>query len=189
MLNSNIGGCMKFLDKYKNTLVKLCTPNLTNEVWGILLDVDKTSNYIKLGKGVIISNKFTLDPAGIFDKIIRYKYDASSDGTLTTPLNPLYNNDGNDSVSWICLDNWIFVPIHLASFYKTIPNKDNKNEQRQAEIVSTMTAYIDAVYNDYDAVISNIDNVMTENGDYENIDTNVDINNDEQYTTKNYEDN
>lgn len=197
---------MKFLDKYKGTLIKLCTPTLTNEVWGILLDVDKSTNYIKLGKAIIISSKFTLEPARIFDQIIRYKYDANASGTLTTPLNPLYNNDGTDSVSWICLDNWTFIPIHLSSFNKVKKIDDGDiHYKRQSDIISTMLAYIDAVYSDYDAavsdiddavsehdaIVSDIDNVPSDSSDTENI---VDISmskpsNDEQNITQTHEDN
>lgn len=138
--------------KYKDCYIKLINVNNMSEIYGILIDSDTKGN-LCLKRSIISANRMVIDPATIFNKIIKYTYTEQEGSTISSILGPMYNNDKGDSIVWLNLQNYIFVPIHDNS------SDISEDAEKSRDLIMK---WIDNVYTNYSEMYELLDASINE---------------------------
>jgi len=146
---------MMDLKKYKNCYVKLININNMAEIYGTLVDFDSKGN-ICLSRSIISVNKLIADPASTVNKIIKYNYAEREGSTISSILGPMYNNVNNDTIVWLNINNFAFIPIHDNA---SVLIEDAENSKK------LISEWIDNVYSNYNEMYELLNNSEDENSE------------------------
>jgi hypothetical protein len=143
--------------KYKNCYVKLLNINNMTEIYGKLVDFDTKGN-ICLSRSILSINRFNVDPASVLNKIIKYTYSEEGGSTISSILGPMYNNCKNDSIVWLNVNNYTFIPL-----YDNLHDMSDEATETKKRII----AWIDYVYNNYEEMYNLLTNEQSANENLE----------------------